>query len=423
MFAETIALIAILILGFGVVSGRLERSIITPPMVFVAFGLLIYFTGVLHVEVENEVVRILSEITLVLILFADAARINLRALRKEYHMPIRLLAIGMPLTVILGALVGRIFFPEFTWLELTILAAILAPTDAALGQVVVSSKQVPARVRQALNVESGLNDGIAFPLVIILVALAATKGEAGQTNSELAQFAVMQVFLGPIVGILVGFFGGRLVSFGINSGWMDGYFQRLAGLALALLAFSVAEIVGGNGFIAAFVAGLTMGNTARASCSNLYHFMEAEGQLLNLLVFLIFGAVLVVPAMQSIDMMGIIYVIISLTLIRLIPTFISMIGMKLSNWTILFLGWFGPRGIATIIFALLILETEEITAHNMLFTVAIVTVLFSTFAHGITAYPGANRYGAHAAEMADDDMPEFEEVTEMPIRMGMELMD
>jgi NhaP-type Na+/H+ or K+/H+ antiporter len=415
----TLVWIALFVLGYGLVSKRLERTMITPPMVFVALGLLFGGQGLatLGMHVDQRVIHTLAEITLVLVLFGDAARIDLRVLRTELGLPVRLLGIGLPLTIVAGALFAKLLFPSLTWLEAGTLGAVLAPTDAALGQAVVSAPAVPLRIRQALNVESGLNDGIALPVVLILAALASIAGSDDRTPAEWAQFAALQVTLGPLAGVVVAWVGGKLISWSNERDWMDGRFARLAGIALALLSFASAELIGGNGFIAAFVAGATLGNSQRGKCEFLYTFLEAEGQLLTLLVFLLLGVSLSWPALAESNPIIWLYVALSLTLVRMVPVAISTIGSGLRPPTVLFVGWFGPRGLASLLFAILILEESELPHEQLIFNVVILTVLGSVFAHGMSAAPGAQWYG-RLATSATACPEEHREVTAHPLRAG-----
>jgi NhaP-type Na+/H+ or K+/H+ antiporter len=411
--------IALFVLGYGLVSKRLERTIVTPPMVFVLLGLL--FGGgslaSLGMHADQRVIHVLAELTLVLVLFADAARIDLRVLRDEFGLPVRLLGIGMPLTILAGALVGKVVFPELTWLEAAALGAILAPTDAALGQAVVSAPSVPLRIRQALNVESGLNDGIALPVVLIFAALASMGGGEGRSAADWAQFAALQVTLGPAAGVTVAWLGGRLITWSDNRQWMDSRFARLAGIAVALLSFASAELIGGNGFIAAFVAGMTLGNSQRGKCEYLYSFLEAEGQLLALLVFLLLGLSFAWPTIAESDGNMWLYAVLSLTVVRMVPVAISMIGSGLRPPSVLFLGWFGPRGLASLLFAILILEEADLPHGQLVFNVVILTVLGSVFAHGMSAAPAATWYGKLASN-ASRCPAEHKAVVEHPLAYG-----
>ncbi len=417
---ESLALVvvALSILAFGLISGRVQKSVITPPIVFVVIGLLVSQTGLglLKFDIGNQAIHLLAEITLVLVLFTDAARIDLRALRHEHDLPVRLLSFGLPMTIIFGTLVATILFKNLPLWESMILAIILAPTDAALGQAVVGSPLVPVRIRQALNVESGLNDGLVLPALLITLSLATT--EPGESAGFWVQFIALQLLLGPMVGIGVGYIGGKLVELGGRSGWMNHTFQDLSALGLALLAFAGADLVGGNGFIAAFCAGLTLGNCSRAICECLYEFAEAEGQLLTLVIFMIFGAVMAPMVIDHLTWQTVLYGLMSLTVIRLVPVATSLLGARLQWDTVLFLGWFGPRGLASILFALLVVEDSSLPGREMILVTVVVTVLFSIFAHGLTAYPGAKWYSRRVQRFgqkpgAGETLP----VSEMPVRL------
>ncbi len=244
MTPSAFLLIATFVFAFGLISGRLQRTPISPPMIFVGFGVIVgpHVFNLLDLHVNDELVHIIAELTLILVLFTDASRIDFRALRQGYHLPLRLLAVGLPLTLVVGSIIGMIlFWGTFSVWEAALLAAILAPTDAALGQAVVSSPRVPLRIRQALNVESGLNDGIALPAVMILLAIAGAHGEA-KSNAAWLQFIVLQLTLGPLTGIVVGFCGGQLLQIGMRTQWMNHTFEQLSGISIALAAFAGAEL-------------------------------------------------------------------------------------------------------------------------------------------------------------------------------------
>jgi NhaP-type Na+/H+ or K+/H+ antiporter len=413
---SSIAVVALAICLFAAFSRKAEHSPLTPPMFFLAVGVFLGGAGLGWIHVEREALHVLAELTLVLVLFTDAARIDLTCLRREGSLPARLLGIGLPLTIGLGAAVAVAVFPELGWVEALLLASILAPTDAALGQAVVSSPLVPVRIRQSLNAESGLNDGIVLPVVLVLASLAGAREASGDASYWL-RFAALAVTLGPLVGGAVGFIGGRIVAWGTESGWINDVFQRLAGLGLAMLAFGAAELVGGNGFIAAFVAGLTLGNTARGVCACLYEFGEAEGQLLTLLVFLAFGAAMVPEAMPYFTGGALLYALLSLTIVRMVPVGLSLLATGLRPTSIAFLGWFGPRGLASILFALLVVEEDRLETGPFLVAIVVLTVVASTVLHGLTSYPLARRYGEHAAAM-EATQAEQKEVPELPVRIS-----
>ncbi|MDJ0786312.1 MAG: cation:proton antiporter [Myxococcota bacterium] len=417
MDPASFAVVALAICVFAAISRKAERSPLTPPMFFVGAGLLLGGAGLgwLDLDVEGEGIHLLAEITLVLVLFTDAARIDLACLIREKSLPARLLGIGMPLTIAAGAVTALLLFPGLSAMEALLLAAILAPTDAALGQAVVSNPLVPVRIRQSLNVESGLNDGIALPVVLVLASLAGAREEAGDAGYWI-RFAALAVTLGPLVGAVVGFVGGRVVAWGTSRGWINDAFQRISGIGIAFLAFGAAEVVGGNGFIAAFVAGLTVGNTAREVCTCLYEFGEAEGQLLTLLVFLVFGAMMVPEALHHGSGAVWLYALLSLTVVRMLPVSLSLLGSGLRPASFAFLGWFGPRGLASILFALVVVEEGRLETGALLEAVVVTTVLLSAVLHGTTAWPFARRYGEFVTALREAEA-ERAHASEMPVRI------
>ena len=407
---SVIALVAAGVMLFGLFSERLRLGLITSPMAFTGLGLLLAALGLVQLDAESAFITTLTELALVVILYTDASRIDLSLLKREYRFALRLLAVGLPLTIVAGTLTGLLVLGQFGFWELALLAAILAPTDAALGQAVVTDECVPVRVRQTLNVESGLNDGLALPVVLLFVSVAGM--ETGSTVSWL-RFVTLQLLLAPVIGVGMGYLGGELTERAVNAGWMNRTFLKLSSLALALLTFSSAELMGGNGFITVFVTGLTLGNRKRELCERLFEFAEAEGQLLTLSVFLVFGAVMVGPALTELSWRSLLYTLLSLTAVRMLPVALSLPGSGLRPYTALFLGWFGPRGIASIIYGLLLFE-YSLPQAEPLFQVVVLTVLLSVVLHGLSAAPLAARYGKAMRNNAD--MPEAKPVTELPLR-------
>lgn len=394
---EPLALIAfgLFALIFGLVSRKIEKTDFSPTLIFTAAGVVVGPVGFGLIDLEPGDLHTLGEWTLILLLFADASRIDLGALRVNASVPSRMLGIGMPLTIGLGFGVGVLLFPEYGLPEVALLAVLLAPTDAALGQAVVSASIVPQRIRQALNVESGLNDGIALPFVMFFAAAASQSG--GRTPLAWLGFWGQQVGVGVGVGILVGLLGGRLLRHFHEAGWISPAFERIAAIAVVVLAVGLSEFGGGNAFIAAFVGGLTVGNTARDYVECVHEFVEAEGQILTLIVFALVGAVLVGPAVANADLRSISYALASLTVVRGVPVALSLLGTKASAATTVFVGWFGPRGLATVLFGLLVLESFEIPHGSEIFHVAMLTVVLSILLHGVTARRGSNWYGKHIA--------------------------
>jgi NhaP-type Na+/H+ or K+/H+ antiporter len=389
-------------LVFGLLSRRLQGTVITGPMIFTLAGLIAgpAVFGLVPMQISNAALHLLAEVTLILVLFSDATNIDLRQLRRDHNLPVRMLLIGMPLTIALGALTALLFFGKLNLWEAALLAALLAPTDAALGQAVVTNTAVPVRIRQTLNVESGLNDGVTLPFVLIFAALASASQESTSAGYWLA-FAGKQVTLGPIAGAAVGFVGAKLVALSYRTLWMTEEAEGIIALALAFGAFALAELIHGNGFIAVFVAGLVFGNTLAHRCQFLYEFAETEGQILILLTFLAFGSAMVPLALADITITTVVFALLALTVVRMVPVFLSLLGTGIRPVTSAFLGWFGPRGLATVLFVLLILEQADVAHKSDVLVIVVTTVMLSIFMHGISAGPAAHMYGFRTEKMGE----------------------
>ena len=404
-------LTAILIFGFvvfayGLVSERLTHTIFTGPIVFTAAGLLLAFSLPVeqHLSFDLKAFSMLGKIALGLVLFTDATHIRVRDLFKSATIPGRLLGIAMPLVIILGAAIAVPLFTELTIWEAALLATILAPTDAGLGHAIMSSNRVTERIRQALNVEAGLNDGLAIPFLMLFIAL--TRVTVPQHQTSWTFYTLEQIGLGLLVGILIGGLGGWLMQAAGKRNWITEAFQQLSLLAIALLSFFIAEIVGGNEFIATFVAGLVVKLNFEDAGQEMLSFSEAWGHLLNFFVFFIFGMI----AADELSLFGLkiwLYAVLSLTVVRILPVLISLIRTRLQVSTKLFLGWFGPRGLASIILGLIMIKEEAgIPGQNLIEYTVAATVLLSVFAHGITAAPGINLY-ARLMDKLPEEAPEM----------------
>ena len=416
-----VAIVACLVFAYALVSRPLADRSVSGPMVFVLAGLLLSALGLELTESETigTGVEFLAEAALIVVLFSDATRIDLRVLRSQSQLPARLLGIGLPLTILVGAVLAWLVFPDLLIAEAFVLAAVLAPTDAALGQAVVTDARTPIRIRQGLNVESGLNDGLMAPIVAFSTALAGA--EAG-TLTDWLGFLGRQVGYGLGAGVIVGVLGGVLFQRFVERDWITGGVEQLGVMAVAVMAWSSAEAVGGNGFVAAFVAGVAFGGIARGHRESATEFAENEGSLLILLTFLLWSVQLVVPNLTELTPRIAIYVVLSLTLVRMVPVAISLVGTRLEPPTVAYLGWFGPRGLASIIFALYAVEELEGTAAASTILVIVTwTVLVSVVAHGLTAVPFARRYGFWFAAKSDDElavMPESVPVEPMRTRVA-----
>ena len=391
MTVSDLAIIAALVFAWGTLSARLERFDMTAPIVFTAAGVLLTHGPLtpLGITPSPEVVKVLAEVTLALVLFSDASRVGLHQLRADLGPCLRLLGIGLPLTIGLGTLVAFTLPGVNTiWLALLVGAA-LAPTDAALGAAVMVNRAVPARIRLLLNVESGLNDGIATPFVMVALAGAATAEHAASTGPG---SAVAELALGLLIGAVVGGGGGWLVKVGRGRGWVAEGFAGAAVLGLALCCYATSVALHGNGFIAAFTGGLAFA-AAGGPAAKLVPFVEETGTMLSLLVWLMFGVIAVVPALQSLTWQAVLYAVLSLTVIRMLPVAAALAGARLGRPAVLFVGWFGPRGLASVVFGLLALEDVARSAAKPAVTVIAFTVLLSVLAHGLSADPLAKRYG------------------------------
>jgi NhaP-type Na+/H+ or K+/H+ antiporter len=393
----TAAIFVSLLFVYALLSGRASQTPITSPLLFTVAGMAMspFWMHVTAAGMTPNVFLRLAEVGLVLLLFTDASHTDLTVLRRIGNLPGRLLSTGMLLTILLGGIVARLVFPSLSIWEAGILSAILAPTDAGLGQVVVSSPRVPMRIRQALNVEAGLNDGLSVPFLLFFMALAAAKIEGGAAS--LLQFIGDQLGLGVIVGIAVGLIGGWLLRIAGRRGWIAESFQQIAVVTLPLLCLLLAEMVDASMFIASFVAGLAVQIPFKDAGKHSVEFAEEWGQIFNLAVFFMFGMV-VVRDWQQFTLSSWVYAILSLTLVRMLPVAIALFGTRLSVPSVLFMGWFGPRGLASIVLGLVYLEQElHLSSEPTIRAAVMVTVVLSIFAHGLSAMPGISIYARNVA--------------------------
>ena len=395
-----LVLVTAALFGWGLVSRRAARADLTGPIVFVLVGAALAWAGPVDGPEGPEAITPLVEITLVWVLFSDAARLPLHQLRQDIGRYLRLLGVGLPLTIALGTALAAWFFPQLGfWLTLLVGAA-LAPTDAALGIPVVTNPLVPPRIRQLITVESGLNDGIATPVVMLAIAGAAAA--AGLEGAEGAGHAAIQLVGGALAGAAIGALGGWLLQLARQRGTAAEDFTGIAVLALALLAYAAALMLGVNGFVAAFCGGLAFGTTAGRRAPEELVFLEQMGGLVSLLVWLAFGAIAIPIMLARFDALILGYAVLSLTVVRMLPVALATVGAGLGRRTVLFVGWFGPRGLASLVFALLALEALGPVADEPVAVITL-TVLLSVVAHGLTAAPLAVRYGR--AETGDTARP------------------
>jgi len=396
-----IAAFVVMVFLYSLVSRRVEKTWLTAPILFMAAGMLLggspAVTGGL--ALDRTGLLLVAELGLVMLLFTDASRIRPRVLKGRPNLPVRLLSVGMLATIALGAVVAKALFAELTWWEAGIIAAILAPTDAGLGQVIVNSALVPERIRQALNIEAGLNDGLSVPFLMLFIALAASAAEGASGSAVLTRLLVEQLGYGVLVGAGIGLGGGWLLALARRNAWMAESSAQLGVVALPLACAIASHATGASMFIAAFVAGLTTQWGFPDVGRHSVEFTEEWGQLLNDFVFFLFG-VLVAQQWAHFGWPVVLYGVLSLTLIRMLPVAIALRGTGLAWPTVLFMGWFGPRGLASIVLGLVYLEQEARLAGESTIRLAVMaTVLLSILAHGLSAQPGIRRYAAAIASL------------------------
>src|SRR4051794_7395058 len=389
----SVALIAFGLLGAAAISRRLTGSSLTPAMLFVAYGLLIGSQALDGIDIAStsSTVRTLAEATLALVLFCDASRIELDHLRSELSIPTRLLGIGLPLTIALGAVAAAAVFDALTVGEAGILGGVLGPTDAGLGQSVVVEPRMPERGRQGLNVESGLNDGICVPLLFAAVAVADIESKISGGRSA-GTLLLEEIGYGVVGGVAAGLLTAAIITGAGRRDLIAGPWQQVIPAAGAALAYGTASALDGSGFIAAFVAGVAFRLALGRDPASLNRFSDEVGAVLNGITFIFFGAVLLGPALADLTWKLALYAVLSLTLVRIIPVAIAMTRSHARAATVAFLGWFGPRGLASIVFAVIVIEESGLPHEHLVARAVYVTVGLSVLAHGLTAAPLADRY-------------------------------
>ncbi len=408
--------------AYALVSKRLATTSVTGPMLFMVFGLIVgpRALDLVTLDLGSGFVQLLLEGTLVIVLFSDAAVIDVRAVRKEAFLPERLLGIGLPLTIASGVLAALVFFDQLGFWEAMVIAVILAPTDAALGQAVVANKSVPAMVRQGLSVESGLNDGIAVPFLTIALAGAANEM---QTAGGIVTVFLAEIGWAIVAGILVGWLGALAIRFAGRRGWMTRDWRLIAAPILALMAFAVADPIGGSGFIAAFVGGLTFGSLIRSMYPDICDFSEGISHLLTMVAFFLFGALILGPSVPLITWSMVAFGVASLTIVRMIPVALALVGTGLKRPTVMYIGWFGPRGLASLVFAGTVVLEEGSEEAPLILAVVSVAVAMSVIAHGATAVPWSRAYAGWFQRTTSEEAPMSEslEIEHMPARKRLHI--
>jgi NhaP-type Na+/H+ or K+/H+ antiporter len=399
------AIIALVCYIYILLAGRLQQTPISGALLFLFVGLILgpACLGWLRINVTSENLKTAAELTLALILFTDAANANLPLLRNHVRLPMRLLGLGLPLTILFGFGVGLFLFPAFNLTEVAILSVVLAPTDAALGQSVVTNPLVPAAIREDLSVESGLNDGVCVPFLVSLLAFAHRPAEA-YGLLVLTKLFIQQLGIGVLVGSSIALIGAWSRDRCRERCWIPTDWQPVLAIAMAVACFSVAQQIGGSGFIACFTAGLVYGGLTRSHKQEELVAAEATGDVLSLVTWVAFGSEVAGKAIGNLNWSILFYALLSLTVVRMVPVALATRGLNLSRWTTFFVGWFGPRGLASIVFAVLVLDEKLPHGHQIIATIAF-TILLSVIAHGITAPGLVCRYGRFLERHRNEQMP------------------
>ncbi len=387
-----LAIFALFVFFYSIVAGRVERAAASGPIVFVFAGLIMgpyglaWFDG----DVSKTWLRILADLTLATILFIDAANADLRIVKRHVQIPSRMLLLGLPVTIALGTIAAILLFDQLTIYQAVILGTMLAATDAALGKAVITNTSVPARIREGLNVESGLNDGLCVPVLLLFIALAV-GGQEGSGSSMAVILVAEELGIGLAVGLVLAGVGYLCLRWCHEHGWVTDVWMQITSVALAISCFAVAQSLHGSGYIAAFSGGLLFGFMSKKT-HELVHAAEGIGETLALLTWFIFGAAVIGQSFSRFTWEMLVYALLSLTVIRMLPIYLSLTGTGERTGAKLFLGWFGPRGLASIVFALIVVN-EGVPEAGFLAMVVVLTVFFSLIAHGISANPLARWIG------------------------------
>lgn len=380
---------------YSLVASKMEKTPISGALVYVAVGAILgpRVLGLIDLDVDGEAISRLAELALAVCLFSDSACADLGVLKRIEKVPIRLLLIGLPLTILLGMVVGWAIFRDLAFVEIALIATMLAPTDAALGKPVVSNPVVPTKVRQSLNVESGLNDGICVPVILFFIEISRGTVEAGGFTALMTGLLVKVIGIGVVVGIVLALVGGFALRHCASRGWISGTWMHVPIVSLAVFCFALAQLLGGSGFIAAFVGGMTFGACTKKHKEQFLESAEVVSDAVALVTWFTFGTIIVGFLLTGVSWQVIVYSLLSLTVIRMLPVALCMWGVPTKKDTLMFMGWFGPRGLASIVFLVMVMQ-EKLPDNDTIVAVVSWTIVFSVIAHGLSANPLAAKYGA-----------------------------
>ena len=394
---QNLAILAAFTFLYSITSAGLGRTPVNGALVFMGFGAAMgpLGLGLLHLDIDAEGLRTMAELTLALVLFTDAAGSHLRELQHSYRIPLRLLGIGLPLTIGLGYAAGWLLLDGLGWMEIAILAVMLAPTDAALGKAVVTNPSVPGPIREGLNLESGLNDGICVPILFVFLFLASEAGAGGDTSALVIKLVAEAIGFGVAVGVGMTWLAVMLLRAVNSRGWMTDSWEQITLPTLAVACFGLTQWLGGSGFIACFVGGLVFGAMEQEGTHARLLEAEGVGDTMALLTWVVFGAAVVGQGLDSLTWQVVLYAFLSLTVIRMLPVFLSLSGLPMAATEKLFVGWFGPRGLASIVFGVIVLE-DKLPGGGTIIDATVATIVLSVLLHGLSANP---LVGALASKM------------------------
>jgi sodium/hydrogen antiporter len=383
-FGEALLIVGLLLAVAAALSGVMRGTVLSISVLAVAAGVALAATDVIAIDAEDPGVLEIVELALILTLFSDGMFVERELLGRHWGPPARALAIAMPITMGLLAVGAYLVFPDLSWAEAFLLAAVLSPTDPVVTSVVVTAQRVPALIRHTLNLESGLNDGLALPFVLFFLVLASPGGDAGREAVEL----LGEAGFGAVEGVALGVLGGRLHS-RLPGGGLTARYEGIYAVGLGLIAFGLADVTFGNGLIAAFVAGIALGATEHEVPDSFVAFADNVSSIFQVITFFIFGALIVAVGYHGSIWALIAFIPFALLVARPVAVMASLAGTRLPQPQKLFIAWFGPKGVASMLFALFVLDETGVTEGPLVFDVAAFVIVFSIVAHGLTDTIGA----------------------------------
>ncbi len=389
MSTDTTFVLTLLVLCYSVVSGLVKKWYTAPALIFVLFGIVLgpFMLDIIEGATDTASFTVVAQLALTLILFNQAAELDLDAVVRRGGITFRLLMIGIPLAIALGTLTALLLLPVMPVWEALCLAAIVAPTEVALIDALLDDERIPARIRHALSTESGFYDG--FALAAMLAALALASERTDHDSARWGLFLVRTEGVSLLVGLAIGAIGGWVIARSRRRGWMSDTWAQLATLAIALVCFGAGERLHGSGFVAAFAGGLAFAFAARrVGIRQEMQVSDAAGQLLELMVFAMFGGYAVIVGWRNASWRVVAFAIIALVVVRLVAVSVALLRSEMPLHERLFIGWFGPRGIGTLVLGLLMINQGEIEQAPLITQVVAVTVTLSLVLHSATANLG-----------------------------------